>query len=192
MPLKASPSPALSPRSNSYLYPPEPHPLRRIEELKKKGLFPDSFDVALRYLSYRPQSETELRLKLRRRRFDRDATEQTIIRLKEQGLLDDTAFARFWKESREALAPRSGRLIKLELKQKGVESEITEQVIEEIDDESSAYRAASKRARALVGLDYQSFKRRLGGFLQRRGFDYGVIKRVVNQLWQEQQISRAD
>jgi hypothetical protein len=33
--------------------------------------------------------------------------------------------------------------------------------------------------------DYQSFRRRLGGYLKRRGFGYGVINHTVERLWQE-------
>jgi SOS response regulatory protein OraA/RecX len=54
-----------------------------------------------------------------------------------------------------------------------------------LDDDESAYRAAYKKARNLPRKDYQSFRRRLGDHLQRRGFDYGVINATVKRLWNE-------
>ncbi|MFH1003246.1 MAG: RecX family transcriptional regulator, partial [Chloroflexota bacterium] len=76
-------------------------------------------------------------------------------------------------------------LIQRELRQKGVGADIIEQVTGTVDDGDSAYRAARNRARRLPRADYADFQRRLGGYLRRRGFGYGVIKSTVNRLWQE-------
>jgi SOS response regulatory protein OraA/RecX len=40
--------------------------------------------------------------------------------------------------------------------------------------------------RSLTGLEYQAFRERLGGFLTRRGFSYGVARRVIEECWSEQ------
>ncbi len=108
-----------------------------------------------------------------------------LAKLKEQGLVDDMAFAQFWKENRESFSPRSQWLTKLELRQKGVASNITDQVVDTIDDEDSAYRAALGKAHSLPLSDYQSFRRRLGDYLKRRGFGYGVINHTIERLWPE-------
>jgi len=54
-----------------------------------------------------------------------------------------------------------------------------------IDDDDSAYQAAISKARSLSLSDYQSFRRRLGEFLKRRGFGYGAINHTVERVWQE-------
>jgi len=59
-------------------------------------------------------------------------------------------------------------------------------VVGAVDDDNSAYRAATSKARGLPLSDYQSFRRRLGEYLKRRGFGYGVIKHAVERVWQEQ------
>jgi len=107
-------------------------------------------NAAYRYLSYRPRSESEVREKLQRRGFDGDCTEAAISRLREQGLVDDAAFAQFWKENRESFSPRSQRLTRLELKRKGVGSDVIEQVTADVDDGDSAYRAALGKVRRLT------------------------------------------
>ncbi len=144
------------------------------------------FSAATLYLSYRPRSEPELRERLHRRGFNDDSIEDTLARLKKQGLLDDTAFAQFWTENRDYFSPRSQRLTRLELKRKGVSEEIIDRVVDNIDDEDSAYRAGLKKARSLSRSDYPSFRRRLGDHLKRRGFSYEVINHTVELLWQEQ------
>ncbi|MFC1988714.1 regulatory protein RecX [Chloroflexota bacterium] len=157
----------------------------QIETLTGNNQLSRCYNAATLYLSYRPRSELELRDRLHRRGFDGDRVDKVIARLKEQGLVDDTAFAQFWAENRESFSPRSQRLTRLELKQKGVAEDIIDQTVAAIDDEDSAYWAASRKARSLTVSDYQSFRRRLGGHLQRRGFSYGVINDTVERIWQD-------
>ncbi|MCK4368323.1 MAG: RecX family transcriptional regulator [Dehalococcoidales bacterium] len=156
-----------------------------IEALAGADLFQRCLNAALHYLGYRPRSEAELRQRLHRRGFDGDNVETAIARLKEQGLVDDLAFAQFWKDNRQSFSPRSQWLTRSELRQKGVAKDIIDQVVADVDDEDSAYRAAMSRARSLPTADYQSFRRRLGEYLKRRGFGYGVISHTVQQVWQE-------
>ncbi|MDP2931238.1 MAG: RecX family transcriptional regulator [Chloroflexota bacterium] len=155
-----------------------------IEALTRTDQFQRCLNAASRYLSYRPRSEAELRERLSRRGFDSDSIEKVINRFKEQRLVDDAAFAQFWKENRETFSPRSRRLTKLELKRKGVAEEIIDQVVDVVDDDS-AYRAALSKARRLPVSDYPGFRRRLGSYLQRRGFSYAVTEQMVARLWRE-------
>ncbi len=144
------------------------------------------FNVAAYYLSYRPRSEFELRERLHQRGFDDDKVEAVLAKLKEQGLVDDIAFAQFWRDNRESFSPRSQWLTKLELRRKGVAGDIIDQVVDAVDDDDSAYRAAQSKARNLPLSDYQLFRHRLGEYLKRRGFGYRVINHTVERLWQEQ------
>ena len=143
------------------------------------------FKVATHYLGYRPRSEPELRERLGRRGFSTDSIEAVIAKLKRLKLVDDTAFAEFWKDNRESFSPRSQALTRLELKQKGIAEDIIEQTVATIDDEDSAYRAATSKAGSLARSDYESFRRQLGGYLQRRGFNYGVIEHTIKRVWQD-------
>lgn len=157
----------------------------QIEALAMSDKFDRCLDAANRFLSYRPRSESELRERLHRRGFDGDSVEAAIARLKEQGLVDDVAFAQFWKDNRESFSPRSQWLTRLELRRRGVASDIIDRVAGDVDDNDSAYRAALGKAGHLPLSDYQSFRRRLGEYLKRRGFDYGVINHTVRRIWQE-------
>jgi regulatory protein len=142
-------------------------------------------NAALRYLGYRPRSEVEVRQRLQQHGYDSACTEKALARLKERGLVDDTAFARFWKENRESFSPRSRRLTALELRRKGLDRDIIEKVIDEIDDRESAYRAAQSKARRLSASDDVDFHRRLAQYLGRRGFGYEVVNETVDKIWQE-------
>jgi regulatory protein len=159
----------------------------QVEALVRSRQYHHCLDAATRLLSYRPRSESELRERLLRRGFNGESIEATLAKLSEQGLVDDAAFARFWKEDRESFNPRSQWLTGLELRRKGVPEEIIKQTIGELDDGDNARRAAISKARRLPLSDYQLFRQRLGGFLKRRGFKYEVINSTVEQVWQELQ-----
>jgi regulatory protein len=149
----------------------------------------DCLNAAYHYLSYRPRSEGEIRQWLHRRGFANEPAEKIIIKLREQNLSDDFAFARFWKENRLSFKPKSKRLIKKELRDKKVAAEIIEQVTEDIDDEAIAYKLGSSRMSALAHLDYPDFYRRLSSYLAYRGFSYEVIRHTAALVWRERKQS---
>ena len=161
-------------------------PASQIEALARSDNFCRCLNAAAHYLSYRPRSESEIRERLHRRGFDGNSVEAVITKLKDGGLVNDMAFAQFWRDNRESFSPRSQWLVKLELSRKGVAGDIINRVIDVIDEDDSAYRTALSRVRSLSLADYQNFHRRLGGYLKRRGFGYGVINRTVERMWQEQ------
>ena len=158
-----------------------------VEDLARANVSRRCFDAALQFLSYRPRSESEIRTRLRRRGFDDASIETTLARLRELGLVDDLAFAKSWVENRETFSPRSPRLLRLELRQKGIDAAVGDEIALGIDEYSAAYRAAQRKARNISFSDYRTFCGRLGSFLRRRGFSYEVTKHTLDQLWQEHQ-----
>jgi regulatory protein len=61
--------------------------------------------------------------------------------------------------------------------------------VSNVDEERTAYEAGRKRAARMQSLDRETFYRRLSGFLQRRGFGYGVVKTTVTRLWKERGVA---
>jgi len=164
----------------------------QLEKLSQASDFQRCLNAAVHYLSYRPRSEFELRGRLRQRGFGSDDIEAVLVRLKEQGIMDDGEFAQFWRDNRQAFSPRSRALTRLELRRKGVGEEVIGQALSAIDDGDSAYRAALVKARRLPLADYGIFRRRLGEYLRRRGFSYTVISKTVEQLWREMRESHPE
>ena len=150
-----------------------------------KDRYQRSLNTAARLLGYRPRSEAEIKQHLRRRGFDDESTLKALAYLKDQGLVDDTAFAHYWVENRESFRPRSRRLAGLELRRKGLDKDTIEQVIGEIDESASAYRAAQTKMRHLSPTDYDDFRQRLGGYLARRGFNYETIDETIKRIYRE-------
>ena len=140
--------------------------------------------AALRFLSYRPRSEAEVRNRLRRR-FPEPLVDEVVELLKEESLVDDARFAGLWAESRESHKPRSAWAVKRELIAKGVDSSLAQEAVQDIDDTESAYRAATKQAHKHVEADFLTFRRRLWAYLQRRGFSASVSRQTTQRLWEE-------
>jgi regulatory protein len=157
----------------------------QIEELKQRDQHYACLNAALRYLTCRPRSKTEVENKLRQRGFSRNVVNGVIQVLKGKNLIDDASFARLWTENRQAFKPRSKRLIRQELRQRGIEAQLSDEATSDLDDEDSAYRAALKKSRTLASLDHNEFRQRLARHLQLKGFSFGVIETVVERLWQE-------
>ena len=151
---------------------------------KNEGLSEECLKAAYRLLGYRQRSEIELRNKLSSR-FTKAAIDTVIERLRDKHMVDDTAFAQYWRERRETLNPRSRRMICIELRQKGIDKEVINKVLDSYNDEENAYRAAKKKANLLSKEGYDNFRRKISSFLMRRGFNYEVTKQTVDRLWRE-------
>jgi regulatory protein len=156
-----------------------------IDKLEHENRLKKALSMANRLLSFRPRSENEIRQKLKRKGLDEPIVNECLAYLKQHGLVDDLAFARYWAENRTTFSPRSQRMVQLELKQKGVTADLADEASGEVDDDISAYMAGAKRASRLCVSDYEEFRRRLGDYLRRRGFGYDVISRSVKKLWDE-------
>jgi regulatory protein len=164
----------------------------QLMELAAATLRKRALDAALRLLSYRPRAEQEIRTRLLRLDLPPDVVRSTIERLREYGYVNDAAFARAWVESRNLGTPRGRRVLRQELRGKGVDVDTVTEAVEELDETEAARQAAVKKARSLHGLEYQDFRNRLAGYLQRRGFGYDVIKPIIRELWQEQGAAEPD
>ncbi|MBC8448225.1 MAG: RecX family transcriptional regulator [Chloroflexi bacterium] len=151
-----------------------------------------AYERVLRLLAHRPRSENEVRRYLERKDTPPDTVEEVIERLRREGYLDDVAFVRFWVENRERFNPRGPWALRQELRRKGVANPLIEEALAGLDSEDGAYRAARRRLRKWSGLEYGDFRRAVGSYLARRGFDYGVIEDVVGRLWDEATSQRAD
>jgi regulatory protein len=154
----------------------------RIKELQMEDSFEKAHDRALNYLSYRPRSSAEVSRYLRDKEVPPEVSEEVLQRLTATGLLDDLAFAQYWVENRETFKPRGPSLLRQELRQKGINDELIAEVLDEVDEEESAYQAASKQASRYSGLDDELFRQKMQNFLRRRGFTYEVIRETVSRL----------
>lgn len=145
--------------------------------------------IAVRAIESRPRSTAEIRDRLQRKGFAPETIDAAVERLLASRLLDDAAFARFWIENRQTCRPRGRHALANELRRKGVNAELVASALNAtlVDDETARAetlaRAAVRRYTDIA--DYRTFLRRLGGYLQRRGFSAEIILPIVERLWHE-------
>lgn len=142
-------------------------------------------EIALRRLAIRPHSRAELAAAMVKRAVPEEAIAEVLDRFGEVGLIDDEQFAAAWVRSRHTYKRLSRRVLRQELRVKGVDAEIIEASLETVsrDDEVAAATVlAEKKLRTLVGADRQVIYRRVAGVLGRRGYGPDVIRQVLNDV----------
>lgn len=153
-------------------------------------LYAKLLESSFRFLSFRPRSEKEVRdflLKklLRRNVVDEGVVDRVLSRLRELGYIDDEKFSSWWIEQRHSHKPKGARLIAQELKAKGIKSQYSYggRNVTDTDDEAVlARRAVIKKLPLWQKLPKLAQKKKIYGFLARRGFDGGVIRRVIDEV----------
>jgi len=154
----------------------------RIQTLISSDTSEIAYQSAIRLLDYRPRTAKEINQRLIQKGFSIEEVDRVIERLKKANLVHDQEYARMWVENRNEFHPRSQRLMRYELKNKGVEENLIETALaESAEDNILAEKAAAKYARKLDLNDHLVFRKRLSGYLARRGFSYHTIVTVVDK-----------
>lgn len=148
--------------------------------------FDKLFEKTLRFLSFRPRSEKEIKDYLTKKKSNDLETKKIIEKLKEHKFLNDEEFAKWWVEQRTRVKPRADRVIKFELAQKGIEKEIIDNILPK-DLESDLKKAlglAEIRMRRLEKIeDRKKVYEKLARFLASKGFNYDIIKEVIDRTF---------
>jgi regulatory protein len=161
-----------------------PDPPRAHRDTPKRS----TYDRALDMLEARARAVTELRRLLIKKGEPAADVDAAIERLRANGLLDDANFARQLARSKALGAGLSRRRIQQELVKRGVAREISDEAIAEVyedeavDEGAAIERVARKKLRLLANADAATAKRRLYGYLARRGYDADAIARVLSRL----------
>jgi len=157
----------------------------KIEELRNADGIEVAYQQALKFMSYRPRSEQEVRQNLIKHDVIGDNLNRVIERLQYNGYIDDKRFAQIWVENRNEHRPRSKRMLAYELRQHGIEQNTIEQITDGLDEYDLAQQAARKQVQKYKKLEWIDFQKKLLGFLSRRGFNYQTSKLIVDQTWEE-------
>ncbi len=144
-----------------------------------------AYILALKALGRRDHSEAELRRKIAGRGISAGVVDDLVERLKGSGYLDDRRFALRWAESAVRNGKGYGFRLRFELTRRGIAddlaSEITELVSSEHDETEAVRELVDRKFTGFTARDTdEKLKRRIVGYLQRRGFSLASIFRVLN------------
>lgn len=133
-----------------------------------------------------PRSKREVAQQLKREGFDAPAVDTAIVELIRSGHIRDRKFAENWVRRRQKSNPRGKTVLTRELIDKGVDKDTAEKVVAEVkgeDEMKLALQLARKRAKHYQRLPLPTAKRRLYGFLARRGFGAETVSQVLEQVF---------
>jgi regulatory protein len=150
------------------------------------------YDRALNMLASQGRSSRDLRRRLVQKGEPAPLVDQAIERLTRIGLLDDAQFARSLARSKAVGQGASKRRVQQEMFKRGVARDVADEAIdevfteEEVDESENAEAAARKKLRTLSGVDAETKRRRLYGFLARRGYAPDAIRATLGKVLDEE------
>lgn len=148
----------------------------------------NSYDYALNLLTARAYTTSALRRKLIQKGHEGPEVDATMDRLVANGLLNDEKYAEEFARQRMVVAGASQRRVEQLLAQKGIAREVAraaaEKVVEEedIDTIGAIEKIARKKLLSLGDLGPLVKRRRVFGFLVRKGYDLEDINRVLSHI----------
>lgn len=152
-----------------------------VKELKEAENLSKCLAKAYHFLSFRARSQAEMEKKLLEK-FSPDVVKDALRKLTNYNYINDKEFTRTWIETRKI--GRGKRMLAFELKNKGVAKEIIEEELtglendEEFEHALSLVRSKSK----YQNLDRNEAYQKVGAFLSRRGYNYEIIKKVLDEI----------
>ncbi|MFN3395432.1 MAG: regulatory protein RecX [Thermodesulfovibrionales bacterium] len=142
-----------------------------------------ALSYSLKLLSYRGRSEGELIKRLSMKGYDDNEIKNAMRRLKEMGLIDDRSVAFNFRNYAEG-TKRLGTIgIRNFLLTRGISAEIIDEVCHDIDEEGNALRLLEKR---IKGYSDEGDKRRVYSLLQRKGYSFETIRKVLKKFYNEE------
>lgn len=142
---------------------------------------------ALHFLSYRPRSVKEIHnfLKKKVKNQQEDLISQVIEKLKKDNLVNDNEFVDWWLEQRSSFNPKSEKVLRLELRQKGIDEDLIEEKLAAIDSvqrQEAMRQVIEKKIRLYAGLGKFKLRNKLLRYLTSHGFDYELAKNLVDEF----------
>lgn len=154
-----------------------------IEFYKKTYEFSKAINSALRYVSFKRRTQSQLKKKMLELGYDEDTTQKVILKMKEFRYLDDEQYAEDYIKDRVNMRPSGKRLIAIELKNKGISEQTIREKIEssEVDEYKLAYGLAQKRISRIQNIDRKELQK-VYAFLMRKGFSSSLALKVLKDL----------
>jgi SOS response regulatory protein OraA/RecX len=141
--------------------------------------------AAMRLAARAERTADEIERGLLDQGYSRGAVDEAVANLERINGVSDERAAASHVATRTGRRARSARLLRQELRQRGVGDETATTAVEGIDDDSNALDLARGLLRQRHYADFDSYFRRTSGFLLRRGYRHGVALKAAQTAWAE-------
>ena len=136
----------------------------------------------LEFLKHKSRSESEIRKKLSGTKVNDEIIDEIIDDLKRVGFINDTDFALRFCRNFINRKPAGEILLKIELRKRGISTEIIDETIDKIYTEFDKKELARKlihKKKFNPSTKDKKIKKKIADLLLRRGFDWGIVWEVM-------------
>ncbi|MCL5267844.1 MAG: RecX family transcriptional regulator [Bacteroidetes bacterium] len=158
----------------------------RLREIKEVQSYHDAYAAAIRLLNYRMRTKKEISQRLEKKTFPTPIVERVIERLSGLGLLDDSVYAEAYISDKGASKPIGKRELERRLREKGLSKDTISDALAMVGSDEKQFElaaaAAETKIRSLARFTGRQKQEKLIAFLLRRGFEWGVVKKVVETI----------
>jgi len=159
------------------------------QEVRRTDLSVSLLEKALNWLTLRPRSKKEIRDYLMKKtkslKTGGSLREEVMEKLGELKLIDDEKFALWWLEQRQQFRPKGRWVLSGELRQKGVDRQLIDQILDETlnegDELELAAKVLAKRGGRFSKLALREKKQKFYNLLARRGFGSEVVRQAIDE-----------
>lgn len=158
---------------------------KELKKIKSHSSSAKVKDKAIRLLSIRPRSIFELEEKLELKKYEKSIIRKVIDDLIKEGLLNDEKFTKDWVDHRLNFSSMGRRRIQLELWKKRVKEGLISKEISKISQKKEVEKAqeiAERKYKTYKDENKRKRKEKLISFLQRKGYLWDVIEKVLDRL----------
>ena len=158
-----------------------------LEDVLKKEEQECANNYALKLLNFKMRTSNEIKKRMREKEYSDEVIENTIDYLNYLNYLDDREYTQKFIRDKSNLKKMGKERIKRELYAKGVDDEMIKEELENIVDEDDEYETAMELAVKKLETTYKNDDknaryRKLGGFLQRRGYSMGIVMKILKEI----------
>jgi len=148
--------------------------------------FQKFYNRALRFLAFRPRSEYEITLFLKKKKAEDKVIEKIVERLREHNFINDEEFVVWWIDQRTRVRPKGLVVISQELRQKGIDQKtiahfLSRKETKELGREG-AKKLATKHYAKYASLPKKEMYQKVSQILLRRGFTWDTIKQTIDEI----------
>jgi regulatory protein len=143
-----------------------------------------AYNQAISYLARRMRSEKEIKDYLVKKETEEPVIHEVIHKLLAQKYINDREFGLAYARTQMNTTDKGPDLIRMELKEKGIEKSIIESVLEDFSFDlqlEKALKLCQKNIQKNSKDSYKIVKQKLEQMLQRKGYSFDVIKIAINE-----------
>lgn len=161
-----------------------------IDDITYEDEIAKAFSKALHFLSFQMRSEYEVKKKLLDLQFGEAVVLEALRKLEKLGFLNDETYSKALLETKKKTAKKGPRAIQQDLRKKGIDKSLQEQVLNLYTNEEQmeiAMQLAEKEVRAGAKKTPAQIKQKVQDLLLRKGYSYSIVSEVLDQLQLERE-----